>query len=354
MSLLKVKNLTKTYSENIILDDISFEVEKGEFLSLLGPSGCGKTTILKLITGLEIPDGGDIIINEQSILHIPTEKRNIGMVFQNYALFPNMTVFANVAYGLKIRRKSKAEINERVTKSLELVEMSDFAARKITKLSGGQQQRVALARALVIEPDILLLDEPLSALDRKIRVEMQGEIRRIQKKLGITTVFVTHDQEEAMTMSDRIILLNNGKIEQHDDPKSLYNNPSTVFASDFLGRANIFKGKVAKSENGYMLLGDGWSFAIDCDETLGGTEVTAAIRGENIEIFTQNKDNCNEGTVKSVIFAGALCKITVDLGGTEAEVITLARLSDDFTAGKKVFLCVNPTYIRIFRSTTIA
>lgn len=349
MSQLKVKNLTKKYGENIILDDISFEVEKGEFLSLLGPSGCGKTTILKLITGLENPDGGDIIINEKSILTVPTEKRNIGMVFQNYALFPNMTVFANVAYGLKIRRKSKAEIAKRVEETLRLVEMSDFAARKITKLSGGQQQRVALARALVIEPDILLLDEPLSALDRKIRVEMQSEIRRIQKKLGITTVFVTHDQEEAMTMSDRIILLNHGKIEQHDDPKNLYNNPTSVFASDFLGRANIFKGKVATASNGKVLLGDGWSFAITCDDIPDGTEVTAAIRGENIDISTVNKQNCNEGTVKSVVFAGALCKITVDLGKTDAEVITLARLSDDFTVGKKVYLCADPTYIRIFR-----
>jgi ABC-type Fe3+/spermidine/putrescine transport system ATPase subunit len=349
MSKLEVKNLTKSYAQSKILNDISFTVNDGEFLSFLGPSGCGKTTILKIITGLEQPDGGEIKIDGKSILGLPTEKRNIGMVFQNYALFPNMTVYGNVAYGLKVRHIGRQKIANKVKWMLELVQMSGMEDRKVTKLSGGQQQRVALARALVIEPNVLLLDEPLSALDRKIRVEMQTEIRNIQQKLGITTIFVTHDQEEAMTMSDQIILMNNGTVEQNADPVTLYNNPVSVFASDFLGRANILKGTVHRQPQGFVLEGYKWSFNIaNTGGIKDGMEVTAAIRGENFIITKEASPGACKAKILARIFAGTLCKFVMQIGNDSVEVLTLGRYTGSFADGEAVYLSVDPQNIHIY------
>ena len=349
MSKLEVKNLSKTYGQSRVLSDISFTVNDGEFLSFLGPSGCGKTTILKIITGLEQPDSGEVTINGKNILELPTEKRNIGMVFQNYALFPHMTVFQNVAYGLKIRHKSRQEIDKKVEWALGLVQMPYMADRKVTKLSGGQQQRVALARALIIEPNILLLDEPLSALDHKIRVEMQTEIRNIQQKLGITTIFVTHDQEEAMTMSDQIILMNNGTIEQHSDPETMYNNPASVFASDFLGRANILKAVVRTQSEGFALCGDKWSFPIGASQGLkDGMKVAAAIRSEDFVVTRDARPGCCKAKILGKFFVGTLCKFVMQLGSDSVEVLMLSRSADSFVEGDPVFLSVDPENIHAF------
>ena len=221
MAGLTVRNLRKSFGDHEVLKGVSFDLESGKFLSLLGPSGCGKTTILRIICGLETADEGEVLVDGKDVTRIRPEKRNIGLVFQNYALFPSMNVAKNVGYGLKMQKVPKEEIDRRVSEALELVKLGGYEPRKVRQLSGGEQQRVALARALVTKPAILLLDEPLSALDRKIRAEMQYEIRNIQRQIGTTTVFVTHDQEEALTMSDEIILLHNGQIEQQGDPYSI-------------------------------------------------------------------------------------------------------------------------------------
>ena len=245
MADLSVKGLKKSFGDHEVLKGVSFDVKSGDFLSLLGPSGCGKTTILRIICGLEIADEGEVLVDGVDVTKVRPEKRNIGLVFQNYALFPSMNVAKNVGYGLKMHKVPQPEIDERVNEALELVKLGGYNSRRVTQLSGGEQQRVALARALVTKPSILLLDEPLSALDRKVRAEMQYEIRNLQRKIGTTTVFVTHDQEEALTMSDQIILLHDGQIEQQGDPFTIYSQPASVFASDFLGKANLLSGTLA-------------------------------------------------------------------------------------------------------------
>lgn len=341
MSGLVVKNLNKTFGENQVLFDISFEVKEGDFLSLLGPSGCGKTTILRIINGLEYPDSGSVIVDGRDITKMPPEKRNIGMVFQNYALFPTMTVFNNIAYGLKMRKKSKEEIRDKVNAALKLVKMEGLEDRKVTKMSGGQQQRVALARALVIEPSILLLDEPLSALDRKIRAEMQYEIRNIQQKVKITTVFVTHDQEEALTMSDRIILMNRGVIEQESDPWHLYNYPVSTFASDFLGKANILNAKLIQKNGVWYAQGNGWQLPV---EYKGGKEadfIKVAVRGEHFTISGEPFENAQKFTIQKKIFTGSVCKLIGLMGGDDVELVSLSITAEALKEGTVVY--VRPT-----------
>ena len=279
MSEITIQGISKTFGDTRVLNDISFCAKDGNLLSLLGPSGCGKTTLLRIIAGLEYADSGTIHVGERDLTPIPVEKRNIGVVFQNYALIPHMTVFNNIAYGLKIRKVPKEQIREKVEQYIRLVGLTGMTDRKVTQLSGGQQQRVALARALIIEPDILLLDEPLSALDRKIRAEMQYEIRRIQQQVGITTIFVTHDQEEAMTMSDEILLMRNGGIEQLSTPENIYNHPVSLYASDFLGKANTLIGTLHQAPDGWTVFGDGWEFPVEPQNGFAdGEEVCLANR----------------------------------------------------------------------------
>ena len=236
MSFMTVENLTKTYGDQKVLNNISFEIENGTFLSLLGPSGCGKTTTLRIIAGFINPDSGEVTDQRQGDQHIPIHRRNIGMVFQSYALFPHMTVEQNIAYGLEQRNMPRADIKQETGKALEMVKLNGFEKRKPGQLSGGQQQRVALARALVIKPTLLLLDESLSALDKNLRVEMQVELRSIQKMTGITAIFVTHDQEEALTLSDKIAVLEHGRIVQMDTPEAIYERPVNGFVAGFLGK----------------------------------------------------------------------------------------------------------------------
>jgi spermidine/putrescine ABC transporter ATP-binding subunit len=241
---VRLEQVTKRFGDAIAVDDVSFDVHPGEFMTMLGPSGCGKTTLLRIIAGFISPSGGDIYIDDERITEIPAHKRQTGMVFQNYALFPHMTIFDNLAYGLRLRKLSREDIAFKVRAAFELIRLTGYEERYPRELSGGQQQRVALARAIVINPDVLLLDEPLSNLDYKLRMAMRAEIRRIQRDTGITTVFVTHDQAEALTMSDRIVILNKGKVMQIGRPMDVYENPSNKFVADFIGEANFFDGTV--------------------------------------------------------------------------------------------------------------
>ncbi|HHR5902602.1 TPA: ABC transporter ATP-binding protein [Providencia alcalifaciens] len=255
MSYVIAENLTKSFGQNQVFSDIQFTIEKGEFITLLGPSGCGKSTLLRCIAGLEQPDSGELYINRQNITHQPAQQRGVGMVFQSYALFPNMTVAENIAFGLKMRKVSATERNKAVSEVIDMVELQGKENQYPHQLSGGQRQRVALARALVMKPQILLLDEPLSALDARIRKHLRQQIREIQRELGLTTIFVTHDQDEAMIMSDRIFLMNKGAIIQSDTTENIYTQPATEFVARFMGHYNLVDAEKANGMLGVNLQG---------------------------------------------------------------------------------------------------
>jgi len=290
MSEVKLKNVVYRYKDVLAVNGVSLHIQEGEFFALLGPSGSGKTTILRLIAGFLTPMEGEIKIGDQAVHNIPAYGRNIGFVFQNYALFPHMTVAENVAYGLESRKFPKESIKQRVLDILDLVEMTGMANRRPSELSGGQQQRVALARALVTNPKVLLLDEPLAALDKKLRIQMQVELRQLQQNVGITTIFVTHDQEEAMTLSDRIAVLRKGKIVQIGHPREVYEAPKTFFVSSFIGESNRVNGKIVKKDENEMVIkteeGD-LVYAIPKENLKEGDDVIIIVRPENIRIHTQ-------------------------------------------------------------------
>ena len=291
---LALKNIHKSFEPGQeVLAGIDLTVEKGEFITLLGSSGCGKTTTLRIISGLEVPDEGSVFLNGQDVTDLAPEKRNVNTVFQNYALFPHMDVGENIGYGLKLRKVPKQEIKERVEKMLSLVQLEGFEKRKPAQLSGGQRQRVAIARSLVNNPDVLLLDEPLGALDLQLRRAMQIELKHLQKKLGITFIYITHDQEEAINMSDRIAVMNKGHFEQVGTPDEIYNHPKTSYVATFVGNANIFKGTVERIENALentlahiRLNGNDMSVRVqaDKDSLKPGESVTFAVRSENIQV----------------------------------------------------------------------
>jgi ABC-type Fe3+/spermidine/putrescine transport system ATPase subunit len=349
MAGLEVRNISKSFGKTPVLSSVSFKVEEGGFLSLLGPSGCGKTTMLRIIGGLEYPDGGSILADGQDITRIPAEKRNAGMVFQNYALIPHMTVYNNISYGLKIRKKSRREIETLVDEITELTGLSDLKYRRVTGLSGGQQQRVALARALVIKPRFLLLDEPLSALDRKIRGEMQYEIRRIQQEVGITAIFVTHDQEEAMTMSDTILLMNRGTIEQNSSPEKLYNHPVSLYASDFLGKANILPGRLEKTGGAWFVASRDWRFPIpETPDLREGHPVSAALRREQFLIYPEPREGANEALILDKIFAGPLCELKCRMGSDPVDVVCINVMAEGFRKGDRIYLSMSPHWVHYF------
>jgi len=256
MSLLSIENITKEYGTSKVLSGINIKINKGEFFSVVGPSGCGKTTLLRIIAGLEIPDSGKIIINDEDVTRLPPQKRNVGIVFQNYALFPNMTVFENVAYGLEVKKISKTEIQKKVHDVLEKVSMENKANEKVTVLSGGEQQRVSLARVIVTEPQLILFDEPLSNLDYTLRLEARNELKRLQKNAGITSVYVTHDQTEALALSDKIAVLDKGNIQQSGTPTEVYYNPANTFVAEFIGHSNFFDSALSKKLFGIEIARD--------------------------------------------------------------------------------------------------
>lgn len=314
---LSINNIRKTYGKTPVLDNVSLDVYNGELCCLLGPSGCGKTTSLRIIDGLLQPDEGTIRLSGRDITGMPAQKRNIGLVFQNYALFPNMSVFDNVAYGLRRRRVSVNDIKARVQRSLETVELAGFENRRIHEISGGQQQRVALARALVIEPALLLLDEPLSNLDARLRMEMRQEIKRIQKDLGITTVYVTHDQEEAMSLADRIVVMNNGRIEQIGSPREIYENPATLFVADFIGHCNFIEAEI---DHGNIHI-FGQNIPVNGEQLPEKTKVVCAIRPERIRLGTVDESTL-KGRIKDVVYFGSTLRyrIVIENAATSYEL----------------------------------
>lgn len=299
------------------VSNVSLQIEKGEFVTLLGPSGCGKTTTLRMIAGFEFPTAGNIRLDGEIINNLPPHKRDMSMVFQSYAIFPHLTVFENIAYGLRVKRRPKAEIGERVERVLNLVELEGYGSRTPEQLSGGQQQRVALARALVMEPKVLLMDEPLSNLDAKLREQMRSEIRHIQKQIGITSVYVTHDQIEAMTMSDRIVVMNEGRVEQVGSPTDIYRRPSNRFVADFIGRANFVKGMVRGVEDGRLTidtLGSTLSVAAASNSFRIGQDVTLVVRPEMVMIDPPANSHA-EGIVREAAYLGSMVEYEVEVDG---------------------------------------
>ena len=326
MAFLDISHLEKAFGTMRVVKDFNLGIEKGEFISLLGPSGCGKTTVLRMVAGFERPDMGAITIDGKDITGLKSNQRNVGMVFQSYALFPNLTVAENVGFGLKVAGVARDEAAERVREMLALIGLPDLGARYPFQLSGGQQQRVALARALAPRPQVLLLDEPLSALDAKIRVSLRTEIREIQQRLGITTIFVTHDQEEALSISDRIVVMNGGIAEQVGAPFDIYNRPETRFVANFVGTLSMLDGTVTAPDTGHVRLGD---TEITLGRPLtqkGGDPITLALRPETVHLG--RAPGCEiilPARILEVHFLGSVIRIRVAAAGTELSLDTFNR-----------------------------
>ncbi|HSG44071.1 MAG TPA: ABC transporter ATP-binding protein [Anaerolineales bacterium] len=342
MTHLELTHIQKNFGSFVAVEDFNLTVNEAEFISFLGPSGCGKTTTLRMIAGFELPTSGTIKLNNNDLTFIPPNERNVGMVFQSYALFPNMTVAQNIGYGLKVRKEAKDVIAQRVDNMLELIHLEritqktthgsgtvEYRNRYPYQLSGGQQQRVALARALAIQPDILLLDEPLSALDAKIRVELRQEIRRIQQKLGITTIYVTHDQEEALSLSDRIVVMSQGKIEQIGNPFEIYNFPKTRFVANFVGSLNTAEVEVVDPKQGTLnMAGVQLETSEGLDGKRKGERVMIAIRPERFSFLSEGKkENVVEGKVENITFLGSVVRIQMLIGGALFHMDTFNRPS---------------------------
>ena len=348
---LRIQSLTKVFGNFTALENISLEIFEGEFVCFLGPSGCGKTTLLRAIAGLDIQTEGRVEQAGQDISALPPSERDFGIVFQSYALFPNMTVAKNVAYGLENRKASKAQIKKRVTELLELVGLPEQGDKYPAQLSGGQQQRIALARAIATSPGLLLLDEPLSALDAKVRARLRHEVKDLQRKLGITTVMVTHDQEEALTMADRIVVMNQGVIEQVGSPVEVYREPVTSFVADFIGTMNFVPGKMAGRDR--VRLGD-VEMTCDADAIAEGAEVTVAIRPEDVILSdSEGEQNTWRARVKSMEFLGSFVRAELDSNATGKEPL-LADISINFVRshnlkeGDNVTLKVPRERIRVY------
>ena len=327
MALLEIENLSKTFGTNTVLHQFDMQIERGEFITFLGPSGCGKTTVLRMIAGFETPTRGTIKLGGRDVTHVRTRQRKVAMVFQSYALFPNMTVADNIGFGLKVMGRPQAEIKTRVKEMLELIKLPHLAERYPWQMSGGQQQRVALARALANKPQVLLLDEPLSALDAKIRVSLREDIRNLQRELGITSIFVTHDQEEALSISDRIVVMNEGRVEQIGTPSEIYNFPRTHFVASFVGTLNLLSGQVVDPASGKIVVGGQelrTSHALNSADT--GKQRMLAVRPEAIVLEAPaNGRNTLAATVEEVNFLGAVVRIRTRV---DQSVISLDIFND--------------------------
>ncbi len=333
--------VSKAFGMMTVVDNLDLSIGKGEFVSMLGPSGSGKTTLLMMLAGFENPTSGAISVGGRRVDDLPPHKRNMGVVFQNYALFPHMSVADNVAFPLRMRGLSKSEIVERVTKALDMVQLRAFDERRPIQLSGGQQQRVALARALVFEPEVVLMDEPLGALDKKLREQMQMDIRDIHHRLGLTIVFVTHDQTEALTMSDRIAIFNHGKIEQIGEPAEIYDRPKTQFVAEFIGETNLLSGEVVSSSNGILdvTLDDGQAIKVASATDLGPRrQVLVSVRPERIELGqTGSAQNQLEVRVIDIVYHGDHLQVQVDAGNRSFVVkatrsVITPRIGQEFVA----------------------
>ena len=341
-NIMEFRHVEKRFDDNVVLKDIDFTIEAGKFYTLLGPSGSGKTTILRLIAGFDQPTSGEILFNGQKINNVPANQRQVNTVFQDYALFPHMNVAENVAFGLQIRGVKKAEIKRRVQEALKLVQLEGYGGREITAMSGGQRQRVAIARAIVNEPQVLLLDEALSALDHKLRVNMQTELRQLQRQLGITFIFVTHDQEEALAMSDQIMIINDGTIQQTGTPVDIYDEPLNHFVADFIGESNIVPGIMKKD---YLVSINGQDFECVDAGMRPNERVEVVIRPEDLDITSVEQGQL-VGTVDTQLFRGVDYQIMVhDVRGHEWKINSIHKT----TVGAQVVISFDPEDIHVMR-----
>ena len=341
--IIELKNISKSFDGEVVLDHINLDIYDNEFITLLGPSGCGKTTTLRIIGGFETPDTGDVVFMGENINEMPPYRRNVNTVFQRYALFPHLNVFENVAFSLREKKVPKDEINRRVTEMLSLVALKGFEKRSVLSLSGGQQQRVAIARALVNQPKVLLLDEPLAALDLKLRKDMQVELKNIQKATGITFVFVTHDQEEALSMSDTVVVMSEGQIQQIGTPVDIYNEPENAFVADFIGESNILDGVMLED---YKVRFSGQTFQC-LDAGFGkGEAVDVVVRPEDVDIVPGEKGKLH-GVVTSVTFLGVHYEIIVDIGGFKWMIQT----TDFVDVDERVGLYIVPDAIHVMKKS---
>tara|TARA_Y100001960_G_C14762373_1_gene874844 strand:- start:67 stop:1134 length:1068 start_codon:yes stop_codon:yes gene_type:complete len=343
MSRVLLKGVQKSFGDFVALHELDLEIQEGEFLTLLGPSGCGKTTTLRLIAGFIEPTQGNILLEDEDVTRVAPQHREIGMVFQDYALFPHMTIAENIGFGLKERRYPQKDINDRVGDLLDLIRLPEVRDRYPAEVSGGQQQRIAVARAVAYPPKVLLMDEPLGALDLKLRETMQIELRRIQQELGITTVYVTHDQTEAMNMSDRIVVMNSGRIEQMGGAEEIYNEPKTRFVADFVGQINLFNAHGYESDTGKIKLDN-------LDETVrvpdnvvtGGSSLCVGVRPEDISLLqsveTPEDMNRLEGVISGRTFAGNLTRLFIDIGLEKPVILEAKSQSVNSAVGEKVTL----------------
>ncbi|WHX69360.1 ABC transporter ATP-binding protein [Peribacillus frigoritolerans] len=358
---VEIKGAFKQFGANVVLNGIDLEVKQGELLTLLGPSGCGKSTTLNLIAGFLDPDRGEVHIKGNNVTKVPPYKRDLGMVFQTYSLFPHMTVYENLSFGLKLRKVGKAEQKKKISKALELVKMSGLENRYPRELSGGQRQRVAISRALVVEPELLLLDEPLSNLDAKLRHELRAEIKRLQKEIGVTTIFVTHDQEEALSMSDRVVVMNAGKIEQISTPTEIYNHPKTEFVFQFIGKSNCFEGNVSAIDKRKVAVKIGSDIThVDKNNVMGnesdlktGDEVKLYIRPEKLQIVSLDEKSSSpldfhRAKISQMNYLGTSWEINVLLQGKSIQVLTSA-FDSSWQNGSEVLIGWSPSEVMLVK-----
>jgi len=352
--MVELRNVTKRFGAYEALKDASFEIRAGEFMTFLGPSGCGKTTCLRLISGFDSPTSGQILLDGKDVTFEPPYRRNVNQVFQNYALFPHLTIYENIAFGLRMKKVPPAQIRARVDRVVQMTSLEDFTARKPSQLSGGQRQRVALARAIVCEPKVLLLDEPLSALDAKLRIQMRVELKQLQKKLGITFIFVTHDQEEALTMSDRIAVLNAGRVEQIGTVNEIYYKPATRFVASFIGESNIVEAEILRAEGELLFcrLEGGLELAVRTPNSPAHSKVLLSLRPEKIRLTRENPGGRNSfpGTIEMEIFKGAVDDLTISVeGGLQLGAVLAndGQAESDLHEGERVFARIQPEDIHI-------
>ncbi|MFP4030055.1 MAG: ABC transporter ATP-binding protein [Desulfococcaceae bacterium] len=354
--MVQFKGVAKRFGKVVAVEAMDLDIAEGTLVTLLGPSGCGKTTLLRMIAGLESPTEGDILINGRRINDVPVHKRNLGMIFQNYALFPHKSIYDNVAFGLKYRDIPKEEIRDRVTKALEMVRLPGVERRMPSQLSGGQQQRIAMARAIVIQPDVLLMDEPLSALDENLREEMRREVDNLQQMLGVTTIFVTHDQREALSMSDKIVVMKDGRKQQEGGPETVYNQPANHFVADFLGHSNFMSGTVAQVENGAVVveLADGSRLTSTSQgDWKTGQPVEVVVRAQRFEPFLpdeyqpESEANHFSGRIRDRSYMGGEVSYFVEMAdGAEIHIISMMR-TRIYQIGDEVAVQVSPHHCHL-------